>query len=386
MRNTPKNLNEEIMKMRKLMNFNISENSHNVLSENVINESVITENQLKSLHVEQETTQEYSDQFLENWLLKRLDDSSPIWWNSKKTTPESKKVVIEELRDYFNEYGKKFNREYKNIIKLRNGGIHLGHIKLPLPSEEITTTYEPLPPLQFQMMDTDGKQLFKDNKWDPTENFIKLVKDKVESMGYPKETTFTNFNIVSSASKLRNTLNPNITWKELTDNRAQSAEKVVRGIMTQMGYKLPKSNIKSLGGQGNNPYMKGDSVINTGGEREGLDSLKPEYWKQVWCDNKRPNDVNCGSKRRELDKYKYITIEFTPTIVPPQREPEKETTETKDYIQNVWIEETKEVTDTGKRKKKRGFIIKRKGKPQYSCKSSTECKKKNKKVKTKNFQ
>jgi hypothetical protein len=91
-------------------------------------------------------------------------------------------------------------------------------------------------------------------------------------------------------------------------------------------------------------------------------------------------------KRRELDKYKYITIEFTPTIVPPQREPEKETTETKDYIQNVWIEETKEVTDTGKRKKKRGFIIKRKGKPQYSCKSSTECKKKNKKVKTKNFQ
>ena len=83
MRNTPKNLNEEIMKMRKLMNFNISENSHNVLSENVINESVITENQLKSLHVEQETTQEYSDQFLENWLLKRLDDSSPIWWNSK---------------------------------------------------------------------------------------------------------------------------------------------------------------------------------------------------------------------------------------------------------------------------------------------------------------
>ncbi len=59
MRNTPKNLNEEIMKMRKLMNFNISENSHNVLSENVINESVITENQLKSLHVEQEKRVDY---------------------------------------------------------------------------------------------------------------------------------------------------------------------------------------------------------------------------------------------------------------------------------------------------------------------------------------
>ena len=36
MRNTPKSLNEELMKMRKLMNFDISENSHDVLSENFV--------------------------------------------------------------------------------------------------------------------------------------------------------------------------------------------------------------------------------------------------------------------------------------------------------------------------------------------------------------
>jgi hypothetical protein len=36
MRNTPKNLNEELMKMRRLMNFDISENSHDVLSENFV--------------------------------------------------------------------------------------------------------------------------------------------------------------------------------------------------------------------------------------------------------------------------------------------------------------------------------------------------------------
>jgi hypothetical protein len=43
MRNTPKGLNEELTKMRKLMNFDISENSHDVLSENFIKKSVITE-------------------------------------------------------------------------------------------------------------------------------------------------------------------------------------------------------------------------------------------------------------------------------------------------------------------------------------------------------
>ena len=36
MRDTPKSLNEELMKMRKLMNFDISENSHDVLSENFV--------------------------------------------------------------------------------------------------------------------------------------------------------------------------------------------------------------------------------------------------------------------------------------------------------------------------------------------------------------
>ena len=38
MRNTPKSLNEELMKMRKLMNFDISQNSHDVLSESNISE------------------------------------------------------------------------------------------------------------------------------------------------------------------------------------------------------------------------------------------------------------------------------------------------------------------------------------------------------------
>jgi len=43
MKNTPKGLNEELMKMRKLMDFDISENSHDVLSEQNIGKSIIKE-------------------------------------------------------------------------------------------------------------------------------------------------------------------------------------------------------------------------------------------------------------------------------------------------------------------------------------------------------
>ena len=47
MRNTPKSLNEELMKMRKLMNFDINENSHDVLSENFVKKSIISEQKLE---------------------------------------------------------------------------------------------------------------------------------------------------------------------------------------------------------------------------------------------------------------------------------------------------------------------------------------------------
>ena len=43
MKNTPKGLNEELMKMRKLMDFDISENSHDVLSESNVEESILEE-------------------------------------------------------------------------------------------------------------------------------------------------------------------------------------------------------------------------------------------------------------------------------------------------------------------------------------------------------
>ena len=40
---SPQNINEEVNKMRRLMNFDISQNSHDVLSESNIEKSVLSE-------------------------------------------------------------------------------------------------------------------------------------------------------------------------------------------------------------------------------------------------------------------------------------------------------------------------------------------------------
>ena len=45
---SPQNINEEVNKMRRLMNFDISQNSHDVLSEqNITNTTLIYEGKLK---------------------------------------------------------------------------------------------------------------------------------------------------------------------------------------------------------------------------------------------------------------------------------------------------------------------------------------------------
>jgi hypothetical protein len=43
MRNTPKSLNEELNRMKRLMSFEVDENSHDVLSENFVKKSTISE-------------------------------------------------------------------------------------------------------------------------------------------------------------------------------------------------------------------------------------------------------------------------------------------------------------------------------------------------------
>ena len=82
MRNTPKSLNEELMKMRKLMNFDISENSHDVLSENFVKKSTISEQGLSNYENDRAFTEKVlkvkSENKWRNIFIKDLGPPTPI--------------------------------------------------------------------------------------------------------------------------------------------------------------------------------------------------------------------------------------------------------------------------------------------------------------------
>ena len=89
MRKAKQSLNEELNRMKKLMNFDISENSHDVLSEQFI--------------VEQNET--WTDEYIESWIVERLSKDHTVAW--EKGTEESKAAAIENIRNKFQTYGEK---------------------------------------------------------------------------------------------------------------------------------------------------------------------------------------------------------------------------------------------------------------------------------------
>ena len=104
MRNTPKSLNEELMKMRKLMNFDISENSHDVLSENVIKKSTIYE------QTELETVEVSGDRvpncfgYVDHTSVFNVSSYKPLmkWWCTNKN-----KDGVDKSKEYWAGSGSK---------------------------------------------------------------------------------------------------------------------------------------------------------------------------------------------------------------------------------------------------------------------------------------
>ena len=108
MRNTPKGLNEELMKMRKLMDFDISENSHDVLSESNVEESILEEEELDEQDNSDTKTLEtvvFDDTFDNNYITPK-----PTW-------EEKSNQVIQKIQDQI-----KLGYELKDIQITFNGG------------------------------------------------------------------------------------------------------------------------------------------------------------------------------------------------------------------------------------------------------------------------
>jgi hypothetical protein len=99
MRNTPKSLNEELNRMKRLMTFNVSENSHDVLSENFVKKSTISEQNLSNY----EKLQKQKDDQAKSDAIARKDADKRIWDTQqanikKETDAEDDRTVSKALQ------------------------------------------------------------------------------------------------------------------------------------------------------------------------------------------------------------------------------------------------------------------------------------------------
>jgi hypothetical protein len=200
--------------------------------------------------------------------------------------------------------------------------------------------------------------------------------------------------VYTSCSRLRNTLTPNKTWLELAEDRARNAYSEIATRFGDAGYPVPGTedgtpNALVFDWEGDNgdgssgkedPYKNGKII--TGGEENGIDSLKEVYYSKESCEKHNKQSPPCGDNRSDLDQYKYIKVIIKGECIKVVPDADVE------YTFHLGTEDEYE-KDTPKRKKKkkrRTWCWKKKGGLRYCFRWlngnwSTKCKSETRKVK-----
>ena len=344
MRNTPKSLNEELMKMRKLMNFDISENSHDVLSENFVNEQNKTHIGTKR---------------------KGLD----IVWGKGKTITlrkgkknsskeisqgETKPTKPEEGWDDFLKGDQKMvglmsgnSKKYWGTLKNSDNGIEKGFAvaaleefiktdpenkwkKVTLGKETVEDSTpdddEKEYPALTMSLPMDGKpssDFFDDNKWAPTELLQQTVKTEIidpvlewldgkkECEGVPM-VYLNDITVKTSASRFRNGIKS--SWLDLSKNRNDAALSYIKEQLKNVGVYIDGNTvitqeIKGENGDGTsgpNPGKNPDGrqyAISTDGNN---DNVIENYTEEIINQFGAPL-----STKEEYEKYKYCVVTLT---------------------------------------------------------------------------
>jgi hypothetical protein len=184
MRNTPKGLNEELMKMRKLMDFDISENSHDVLSENFVKKSLLSEQEDYEACISPKETADNLQVKLNNLLvtkLKEVKEKIPISFRGSfppgKYNQDSKIILIFP--------GNEIPLTWDGEGKWKEGGLS-GELDTPISLSSLTETmfsdekmgecykklYDNFPVISDQLNSDKLQLLFKDVQ------FAVLPRDK----------------------------------------------------------------------------------------------------------------------------------------------------------------------------------------------------------------
>jgi len=242
MKNTPKGLKEELMKMRKLMDFDISENSHDVLSESNVEKSILSEQkrtrgwkialkfwpdskgfgsggfyfkprwtkrkkvidwaiqtkkdgnqEVKPL----EDIQEYKTQiktdpiddnvtgwktFLKNnegTMVSKMDSDSKTNWEELKNDPESIAYAVLSLEQFQNTY-KKFKWKHVLVDKEETIEKKIEIIEIEAAAEEDDVKDDNAIELgETFPIDGPSNNFFVDNKWEVTDVFKEKLNEEV---------------------------------------------------------------------------------------------------------------------------------------------------------------------------------------------------------------
>jgi hypothetical protein len=355
MRNTPKSLNEELNRMKRLMSFEVDENSHDVLSENFVNEQQTRiGSQRKNITIgwgkgktitlkkgKEDGRKELSqgetkptkpvdewDGFLkgDKTMVRLMNTKSKGYWETLKNSDDiiEKGFAVAALEEFINTDG---TSDWKKV----NLGKETTEEEIPEEGDK-----DPGIEITFPLQGEPSSDFFKNNEWVPTdllkqevqEDIItpitQLTEGKKECEGEPI-AFLQDITISTSASRFRNGITE--SWLELSKNRNDAALNYMTeqlkgiGVLIDGDTKITQ-NIKGGNGDGSsgpNPGKDAEgrqyAISPDGGSTSGnlLNKNNKAEWGKIIGDvpgkNKIPHKTDA-----EYEKYKYCNVQLNVVI------------------------------------------------------------------------
>jgi hypothetical protein len=389
------NLTEEIYRMRKLMNFDSKEFNENVTSLEKLSEEIIRVNNLlseqnveeqlkitkkkdgdfrvtkgKRRHIGKSSKSGEVDYEDEDWsddsehrkkhlvekfkqkpwsiisgkMMSHMSEKSKSNWTELINDPDNVKYAWEALELYDDDYSNLKGKQKKKLKIIVGHDEQIKYEIVQKPDDEIPDITVPV----TLPIDSDPSELFKDCKYEPTNEFvsevdalIKKIEEQKKEMVDP-QIYCTYINVESSASRLRNICNDkNLSWLKLSKLRNDSAVKYLRGRLSDAGVLIDGDtkiyqDYKGKNGDGSsgpNP-PKGFKYNNDGTAsfRCGDSSTKGQKCKGTRGDFGEPH-----SSREDYDEYKFVLMDVG-LIFKGQREPDPKVVDKEPEVKEIKTE------------------------------------------------
>lgn len=372
------------------MDFDISENSHDVLSEQNVEEQLkITKKQSGDIRVKKGKRRhigkgsksdeiDYEDGkygennwdpsadggkrehrskgFIESFtkggrnyvasqkMMGHMSEQSKKNWNQLITDTENVEYSLEAVKVYRDDYSNLKGKQKKKLKIIVGYDEQIKYEIEQLPDEEIPDIVVPV----TLPVESDPSELFVDCKFKPTNEFVSEVDGIINKIEEQKKTMSDPqiyckyINVESSASRLRNICDDkNLSWLKLSKLRNDSAVKYLRSRLSEVGVLIDSDtkiyqDYKGKNGDGSsgpNP-PKGFKYNNDGTASFscGDSSAKGQKCKGTRGDFGEPH-----SSREDYDEYKFVLMDVG-LIFKGQRQPDPDVVDKEPEVKEIKTE------------------------------------------------